>query len=431
VLVARLPLERVTLPISADYWLLLGGAGFAFALGLLDDLWDLRARYKLVGQLLLAFVTARWLFSIENVLLPLWGPVDVGSWGVPLTMLWVVAVMNAVNLIDGLDGLAGGLSFVVALSAGTLAWWAGDLWGLVWCVIVAGAVSGFLCFNKPPASIFMGDSGSMLLGYLLSILTLRSVSGEPNGLISLTPILLLGVPLIDTLFAFLRRSLKGIPFYAADKDHLHHRLQQKGFSVWQTALFLSGLGVIVNGLGVFAHTYSAFASPVYLAFILGVYLLLYWLEYDVIVKPVSVVRAQPESKRRRDLIRSLSQNADLYLAKDRSVQELLHSFRFWAELLEIRDFVLHQQEQLLYREGEVSLADGDRLLQFTHNGLRLQIRLKREHLPQDSDLKDEYLTLVAPVFLARLASLVDATETPSLRVVPRADRDVSKPFSTP
>ena len=265
----------------------------------------------------------------------------------------------------------------------------------------------------------MGDAGSMLLGYLLAVFSVKVIAVTGNGSVSMVPVLLLGIPLVDTAFAFLRRYLKGIPFYAADKDHLHHRCLQKGLSVWQTTLLLNALGLFFGLLGVTAHLYSAIASPLIMGFVLLVYGLLYWLEYDVIVRPSNAVRLQPQLRKQRDLVRALSENADVYFAKDRNTTELLHSFRFWTELLDIRDYELLQEKSLLHRQGIVVAAEEDRLLEFSHDSFLLRLRLRQLDLQQDSDLKDEYLRMVVPLFLEQYQRLHQPAEGKPLRVISR------------
>jgi len=172
-------------------------------------------------------------------------------------------------------------------------------------------------------------------------------------------------------------------------------------------------------LGVVAHLYSAIASPLIMGFVLMVYGLLYWLEYDVIVRPSNAMRSQPQLRKQRDLVRALSENAELYFAKDRNTTELQHSFRFWAELLDLRDYELLQQQSLLHRQGIVVVSEGDRLLEFSHDSFLLRLRLRQQDLQQDSDLKDEYLRMVVPLFLEQYQRLHQPAEGKSLRVISR------------
>ena len=154
-----------------------------------------------------------------------------------------------------------------------------------------------------------------------------------------------------------------------------------------------------------------------MGFVLLVYGLLYWLEYDVIVRPSNAVRLQPQLRKQRDLVRALSENADIYFAKDRNTTELLHSFRFWTELLEIRDYELLQEKSLLHFQGIVVAAEKDRLMEFSHDSFLLRLRLRQLDLLQDSDLKDEFLRMVVPLFLEQYQRLHQPTETKAFRVV--------------
>ncbi len=416
-LLATPPFEEISSPLSGSTIWLLVSAALACGLGFLDDQQNLRARYKLLGQLALGIFTAAVVYRPDTLTLPLIGLVEIGWLGGPLMVLWIVGVMNAINLVDGLDGLAGGLSLVTTLLLGAVCWWAGEFELVLFSLALAGAIFGFWLFNKPPATVFMGDAGSMLLGYLLAVFSVKVIAVTGNGYVSMVPVLLLGIPLVDTAFAFLRRYLKGIPFYAADKDHLHHRCLQKGLSVWQTTLLLNALGLFFGLLGVTAHLYSAIASPLIMGFVLLVYGLLYWLEYDVIVRPSNAVRLQPQLRKQRDLVRALSENADVYFAKDRNTTELLHSFRFWTELLDIRDYELLQEKSLLHRQGIVVAAEEDRLLEFSHDSFLLRLRLRQLDLQQDSDLKDEYLRMVVPLFLEQYQRLHQPADDKPLRVI--------------
>ena len=414
-----LPFEQISSSLSGSTIWLLVSAALACGLGFLDDQQNLRARYKLSGQIALGIFTAAVVYRPDTLTLPLIGLVEIGWLGGPLMLLWIVGVMNAINLVDGLDGLAGGLSLVTTLLLGAVCWWAGEFELVLFSLALAGAIFGFWLFNKPPAIVFMGDAGSMLLGYLLAVFSVKVIAVTGDGSVSMVLVLLLGIPLVDTAFAFLRRYLKGIPFYAADKDHLHHRCLQKGLSVWQTTLLLNALGLFFGLLGVTAHLYSAVASPLIMGFVLLVYVLLYWLEYDVIVRPSNAVRLQPQLRKQRDLVRVLSENADVYFAKDRNTTELHHSFRFWTELLDIRDYELLQQKSLLHRQGIVVTVAEDRLLEFSQDSLLLRLRLRKQGLRQDSDLKDEYLRMVVPLFLEQYQRLHQPTEGKPLRVISR------------
>ena len=180
-----------------------------------------------------SFTGHRFGFQIQVIQIPFLQTVDLGFWAWPVTVLWIVGIMNAVNLIDGLDGLASGLAIVALSFMAIICWWMNQLPLLLLMMILIGVSLGFWSFNRPPATIFKGDSGSLFLGYTLAVISIW-IPGTETGAQSILPLLLLTVPILDTSFAVFRRLLKGIPFYSADNDHLHHRLIAKGFSpLWQ------------------------------------------------------------------------------------------------------------------------------------------------------------------------------------------------------
>lgn len=205
-------------PGSAPLRGLLAGASVVFLLGLADDLRPLPARLKLGVQAIAAAMA---------IGLGLPGASAWPMWAMPLAWVWLVGVTNAINLVDGLDGLAGTLSLVAAAALALLAWSAGLTASGLLAVAVLGALAGFLRYNWHPARIFMGDSGSLLLGFSLAALSLVWLSEAPQPAL-LTPLLLLGVPLLDTAMAMVRRARARRPIFAPDRAHLHHRLLASG-----------------------------------------------------------------------------------------------------------------------------------------------------------------------------------------------------------
>ncbi len=207
--------------------LLAGGLVIA-GLGLYDDLRGAGAGVKLAVEAAVAagLYAAGW--RIDAVALPLLPPLELGWLSLPVTVLWVAGVTNAVNLIDGLDGLAGGVAALAALALGALAGLGGSPLAALLAVALAGAALGFLRMNLHPATIFMGDTGSLFLGFVLSALALGA-RHEPSGAVTLlSGALVLGVPLADTTLAIGRRALRGAPLFRADRGHLHHRLLAAG-----------------------------------------------------------------------------------------------------------------------------------------------------------------------------------------------------------
>ena len=237
-------------------WAILVGGACAFAVGLLDDTHSLRARHKLLGQVLAACLVCAAGFRIDHVaLVTSW---DLGAFGDLLTVVWLVATMNAMNLIDGMDGLAGGLAACCAGATGLIAYSRGDVPTQLVSAAVVGGCLGFLRFNFHPAKVFLGDSGSLFLGLVLGVLALQSGRGT-NGIFTVGgPVLLLCIPLVDTTLAIVRRLALGYPISGGDADHVHHRLLKRGLTQRQAAVLMYMLCISAS---LFAVVYSRSSGP--------------------------------------------------------------------------------------------------------------------------------------------------------------------------
>ena len=216
--------------------------------GALDDRFELSPLLKLAGQVVAAVIAVRAGVTVDVVTIPFAGSVDFGSLGDALTVVGLVAVMNVVNLSDGIDGLAAG---VCALSAAALAVIAFDLGrnqaGIL-AALTAGAALGFLIHNFHPASVYMGDCGSNLLGLLLGCVAVLG-SVKTNAVLALIfPLIVLAVPFLDTTFVVLKRMKYRKPVYEADREHFHHRLDRIGFSTRRTVLYLYAWTFALAGL---------------------------------------------------------------------------------------------------------------------------------------------------------------------------------------
>jgi UDP-GlcNAc:undecaprenyl-phosphate/decaprenyl-phosphate GlcNAc-1-phosphate transferase len=210
--------------------LLVGGAAMC-AVGVIDDTRGIRARYKLLFQIAVSVFAFACGLRIMVVHLPFVGDIHMWALALPLTVLWIVGVVNAVNLIDGLDGLAAGVVFFAATTNFVVAWLNAAPLVAVLAGAIAGSVLGFLIYNWNPARIFMGDSGSYFLGYVLATTALVNTSQKGATAISLlVPIMALGVPIFDTLFAMVRRILERRPVFSPDRGHIHHRLLDMGLT---------------------------------------------------------------------------------------------------------------------------------------------------------------------------------------------------------
>jgi len=224
-----------------------GGGGLAIAaLGVYDDLRGASARVKLTVQCAVALVMY-WLgFRIDEITNPWGGLVELGWLGLPITVLWIAGIVNAVNLIDGLDGLAGGVAFFAVITTFVTAYQQADHLMLVSAAAMAGAVLGFLRYNFNPATVFMGDTGSMFIGFVLAVTSIHTHLKSPATLAIAVPLLALGVPLADTLLAMGRRALSGAPLFTADRGHIHHRLLDRGLNHRQAVLVLYACAVALG-----------------------------------------------------------------------------------------------------------------------------------------------------------------------------------------
>lgn len=249
-------------------WRLLPGAGLAFGIGLLDDLFDLKAWIKLAGQ-----IAAAGLACVGGVrILSVGGASTDAWWNIPLTMLWLLACMNAFNLVDGLDGLAVGVGLFATLSVFTAAVMQHNMVLAVATFPLAGALLAFLCYNFNPATIFLGDSGSLLIGFLLGCYA-AIWSNKSATLLGMTaPLMALSIPLLDVALAIVRRFLRRQPIFTADRGHIHHRLLDRGFTPRRVVLVLYALCGLAAAFSLLQGVMHSFGGAVILLF--GVFVLL-------------------------------------------------------------------------------------------------------------------------------------------------------------
>jgi UDP-GlcNAc:undecaprenyl-phosphate GlcNAc-1-phosphate transferase len=253
--------------VDAQWWLV--SAGLICLVGWCDDVWRLAPRWKLLGQTLAALpiVATEW----PTAALAIGGePLELGWWGAPFVLLWVLACVNALNFLDGVDGLAASCGMVAAAFLATIAQSQGQFSTLYASVALCGALGGFLAFNVAPAKIYLGDAGSMMIGLSLAVLSLnvfQSPSGaiEPFGMA-----VLLAVPLLDVVLAITRRTLSGCPFWQADRFHIHHRLLERGCSAHETTALMAGLCVLAG----FAAAMIAATGAIWPTLVAGVGVLL-------------------------------------------------------------------------------------------------------------------------------------------------------------
>ena len=227
---------------------LVGGGSLILAVGVHDDLQGARALTKLIGQVTAAMVVFHAGVQITVVNIPFMGLMELGVWTFPVTIFWIVLVTNAINLIDGLDGLAGGVAVLAGTTLFIMSLVEGNVVGALLLVSMVGATLGFLRFNWNPASIFLGDTGSLFLGFLLALTSTHSSQKSFTLFSIVAAFVALALPIFDLSMAVIRRYLIGKPVFSADQYHVHHMLLRKGLSQRQAALVLlggaSGLGAL-------------------------------------------------------------------------------------------------------------------------------------------------------------------------------------------
>ena len=218
---------------------LMVGGTIIVAIGIVDDYCDLPAKVKLLGQILAAVVlVVGFDVRIDFITDPLGDFIYLELFAIPATIFWIVGLTNTVNLIDGLDGLAAGVSSIAAITIFLVAMEEGIPFVAMVTAALAGAAVGFLYYNFNPARIFMGDTGSMFLGFMLAGISVVGAVKSAATIALIVPILALGLPILDTTFAIVRRMRNHRPIFKPDKGHLHHRLLAHGFTQKQAVLLM-------------------------------------------------------------------------------------------------------------------------------------------------------------------------------------------------
>jgi len=224
-------------------------AALVLVLGMVDDALDIRPAWKLAGQTVVGVVAYAGGFRVESVSNPFGPPLELGVFALPVTVLWFLGCMNAVNLLDGLDGLAAGVTVFVGATMLVVALHFENLLAMLLMACLSGAALGFLMYNFPPARIFLGDGGSQLLGFLIGSLSLLGVSRKAETAVALfIPVVALGLPIIDTLVAIVRRWYKRLPISSPDRQHIHHILVAMGYSHRRAVMILYLVTVLLGSL---------------------------------------------------------------------------------------------------------------------------------------------------------------------------------------
>ena len=312
------------------------GSAILFTVGLLDDLRGVRPVAKILAQTAAALIVYRAGFAIEHVTLLPGYTFDFGMLALPVTVLWLVGISNAFNLVDGLDGLAGGVAIIGLAATAAAALILGNPSVPIYTFALMGALLGFLRYNWPSARLFMGDSGSLVVGFLLAVLAVKGATDRNHLTHGLIPVFALAYPLLDTGVAIIRRWLRGVPLSRADRRHVHHQLVALGLGPRKAlaVIYLATGGVATLGVLI------GFAPPdvVVAATMIGVGVLvvmialgIYWLEYHEFLEAgASLAHAIRKS---RSVIQDKINARDLatLLRGARSIEEVQALLRDHAE----------------------------------------------------------------------------------------------------
>jgi UDP-GlcNAc:undecaprenyl-phosphate GlcNAc-1-phosphate transferase len=312
---------------------LVGGIAI-FLLGLYDDLKGAGAKQKFAVQFAVAGLVYAAGLRIEVVANPFGEAIALGWLSLPLTALWISGAVNAMNLIDGLDGLAGGLALAAAAMTFAASVHTGHLLAMISAAALAGAVAGFLIYNFSPASIFMGDTGSMFIGYVLATSAIQP-DRQTGEVALLAFVVALGIPIADTLAAIVRRALRGVPLFVADREHMHHRLLDLGFAPKQVSLILWALSALLAGAGMTLAGCGpgTMLAAVAVAGALGLPQLGYWRTQS----PAALLARRRRNVERRRVISAAGER----LRRARRVADLLESLETVGPALGARSIWLH------------------------------------------------------------------------------------------
>ncbi len=229
------------------------GASLIFVMGLIDDKFGLNAFVKLIVQIIAAIILVKFGYKIE-FMTDIFGDdkliVFSKFYYIPITIIWIVGITNTINLIDGLDGLAVGITAFASLTFAYVSYFLGNMNVTILALILAGSALGFLPHNFNPASIFMGDCGSYFLGFVLAALSIDGALKGATALTIIIPVLILGLPIFDTAFAIIRRMIARKPIFQADKGHFHHRLLNIGMEHRSAVLFIYFISIMMNFLSI-------------------------------------------------------------------------------------------------------------------------------------------------------------------------------------
>lgn len=239
----------IFLPMNKTFLSIIIGGTLILISGIIDDIKDLSPKGKLLFQIAASAVLILGDVKIDVITNPFINSnsvIRLNGLSIPITIFWVVGVTNTLNLIDGLDGLAAGISTIASLTFVFVARELNYIPIMIISAIAAGASFGFLSYNFHPAKIFMGDTGALFLGFILAAISIEGVMKSVATIAVIVPLIILGLPIFDTTCAIFRRFLNGKSIAEADKGHLHHKLLERGYSQQKTVLILYGISVVFS-----------------------------------------------------------------------------------------------------------------------------------------------------------------------------------------
>jgi UDP-GlcNAc:undecaprenyl-phosphate GlcNAc-1-phosphate transferase len=319
------------------------GAGlFMFFLGLIDDIRDMRARVKLLGQIVAAVVVCAFGIRIESIELGERFVLDFGWWSWPLTVFWIIGITNAVNLIDGLDGLAAGIAAVACGVIAVFAIYTDQPVMAVIMVALLGSLTGFLFFNFNPAKIFMGDCGTMFLGFILATSSVLCAA-KSSTLVGLAlPALALGIPIFDTFFSIIRRVLERRSIFAPDRSHIHHRLLDMGLRHRHVVILMYLVTLMSAGLGMFMMFTRDTGTIIVLVCVLTLLISLFRLVGAVrITESIAILHRNLNLSRRHKEDQRVFDQSCLLMREARDIQAWWQVICETAEPMEFVWMILH------------------------------------------------------------------------------------------
>lgn len=427
---------------------LFAGGLLAFLLGFYDDVKQLGPAVKFGVQILAALAAYKGGIKIVHVGLPLLGSIDLGWASLPVTVFWVLLVINAINLIDGLDGLAAGVSFFVCMVLLAVMLIHHNYLVAVVLACLAGSLLGFLVYNFNPASIFMGDSGSYFLGYMLASLSIFGSMKSHAAFTFLISIIALGVPLLDTVWATVRRFLMGQKLFYPDRNHFHHRLLLMGYSHRRAVVVLYGVTIVLGAIALLSVNVSDPLSA-FLLGLLGILVVIFiqrlgYLNFLGIRSFLLWVN---------DLVNTIGLNRDrrMFLAHQLAIAEAEDMPAFWSRVAEAAKFLgldyieMHlggEEAQFTKNDYVWHSLEGEKAKEELYSSHRLYMRFPLKYDQQHygvlkaskkdfTSAREHSQTLWRLEFLRRTLSsaLSDFREKPTFelrdrRTVPLGDRRV-------